>query len=69
MVNPQPPGANVWLQMTQLSSNLYMCLFSLPSQKDKKTDRGLHREQKQIKIAWQMPGVDCHPCSLLQVFI
>ena len=67
MVNPQPPGANVWLQMTQLSSNLYMCLFSLPSQKDKKTDRGFTVSKS--KIAWQMPGVDCHPCSLLQVFI
>ena len=67
MVNPQPPGANVWLQMTQLSSNLYMPLFSLPSQKDKKTDRGFTVSKS--KSAWQMPGVDCHPCSLLQVFI
>ena len=43
------------------SSNLYMPLFSLPSQKGKKTDRGLYREQKQKCLTDARRN--CHPCG------
>ena len=43
------------------SSNLCMPLFSLPSQKGKKTDRGLYREQKQKYLTDTRRN--CHPCG------
>ena len=43
------------------SSNLCMPLFSLPSQKGKKTDRGLYREQKQKCLTDTRRN--CYPCG------
>ena len=43
------------------SSNLCVPLFSLPSQKGKKTVRGLYREQKQKYLTDTRRN--CHPCG------
>ena len=62
MVNLQTPG----LQMTHQQKGggggaSDMPLFSLPSQKGKKTDRGLYREQKQKCLTDARRN--CHPCG------
>ena len=68
MVNPQTPGLQMthhlkgggWPVITP-SSNLCIPLFSLHSQKGKKTDRGLCREQKQKCLTDTRRN--CHPCG------
>ena len=64
MVNPQTLGLQMTNQQKGVGGASDMPLFSLPSQKGKKTDRGLYREQKQKCLTDARRNG--HPCGFHQ---